>query len=214
MESQPHLQFPNQKFDHSSDYFKEYVHHLQKAANSMDPKTLHQATELIQKAIENRRSIFVAGNGGSAAIANHLHCDFLKGISTQTPLLPKVVSLASTVPTITAISNDLSYDEVFAYQLERLMEKEDLLIVISSSGNSKNILRALEVAKSKGKQNTIAFTGFSGGEASQLAQVSIHYPIHNYGIVEDLHQMTMHVIAQFLRSKFLNDPNLVEKTVF
>ncbi len=141
----------------------------------------------------------------SAAIANHLSCDCLKGIRSATALRPRVVSLSATVELITAIANDFSYDEVFSFQLSSLAVPGDLLIAISSSGNSPNIIAALNWAKDNGLR-TLAMTGFDGGAAAGIADVSLHVRADNYGVIEDVHQSLMHLLAQYVRHKNLIDP--------
>ena len=125
-------------------------------------------------------------------------------MSTNSTLSPRVVSLVSNVPMLTAISNDISYEESFSYYFGRLsINPNDMLIVISSSGNSPNIVKVLESAKKKGIK-TAALVGFSGGKAKDLADVSIHIPINNYGVCEDLHQSVMHIVSQYLNKKHIN----------
>ena len=142
--------------------------------------------------------MFACGNGGSAAIANHLQCDHLKGVRTDTDLSPRVSSLSSNVELLTAIANDIGYNEVFTYQLQSQASPGDVLIVISSSGRSPNVVEALRWARQHDVR-TIALTGFGGGDAKNTAEVAIHVDCTNYGIVEDLHQSVMHVLAQYVR---------------
>ena len=195
--------FPDHVHDNAGEYAFEYMRRLGKAAATVVPKAVSAAAELLLAATKAGRRIYSCGNGGSAAIANHLVCDCLKGIRTGTALRPKVHSLSSTVELITAISNDISNDEIFAFQLSSLGEAGDLLIAISSSGASPNIIRALEEAKAIG-MSTIAMTGFSGGGAAQAADVSLHVDCENYGIVEDVHQSLMHILAQYTRHAHLD----------
>ncbi len=142
--------------------------------------------------------VFSCGNGGSASIANHLQCDHVKGIRNGTDLTPRVVSLSTNVELLTAIANDLSYDAVFEYQLQSQARPGDVLIAVSSSGRSPNIVRALDWARANGMQ-TIALTGFEGGAARRTAGVSVHVDSTNYGVIEDAHQACMHLLAQYVR---------------
>ena len=157
--------------------------------------------------------IFSCGNGGSAAIANHLVCDCLKGVRSGTSLRPKVHSLSTAVELITAITNDIAPEEMFAYQLSSMARADDVLIAISSSGRSANIVRALSEAKSLGLA-TIAMTGFSGGEAAKLADISLHVSAENYGLVEDIHQSLMHILTQYLRQAHLDRPDTLGSIYF
>ena len=130
---------------------------------------------------------FSCGNGGSASIANHMQCDHVKGVRTATDLAPRVQSLSTNVELLSAIANDLGYEHVFTYQLQSQSEPGDVLIAVSSSGRSPNIGRAISWARDHGL-HTIAVTGFDGGVARELAEVSIHVECTNYGVIEDLHQ--------------------------
>lgn len=194
------MSFPEQKYDSASAYFADYVARYARAAQAIDATRIDAAAEILRRAYRERRWTFACGNGGSAAISNHLHCDHLKGVQTDTDLHPRVVSLSANLETITAIANDIDFADVFVYQLRTLAEPGDVLITISASGDSENVVRAAQWAKENGL-STIAMTGFSGGRTAALADVSIHFAADNYGVVEDLHQSVMHVLAQFLRQE-------------
>ena len=197
--------FPTERTEHASDYADAYFDHLSAATASIDRAAVEAAARRIADAAKAGQRIYSCGNGGSAAIANHLVCDCMKGIRSDSTLRPQVVSLSTTVEIITAIGNDIGYDEVFRFQLESLARKGDVLVAISSSGNSPNIINAIEWAKANGV-TTIAMTGFSGGGAAKLADISLHVDAQNYGIVEDLHQSLMHLLAQYIRQLHLADP--------
>lgn len=182
-----------------SDYKTYYVNLINRGLDNITEDKLNAAYSTIENAIVNFRDIFVCGNGGSAAISEHMSCDHSKGIATNTALFPKVHSLTSNMSLLTALANDIGYEEIFASQLALQGKKDDVLIVISSSGNSPNIIRALEVANAL-QMKTISFTGFDGGKAYDLAEINLHVPINNYGIVEDCHQILMHIIAQHIRT--------------
>lgn len=179
-------------------YWSVYADQLAAAAKGVDPAALQAAADLMTETIKADGWIYACGNGGSAAIANHLHCDFTKGVATDTPYRPRVISLSANIETITAIGNDISYADIFAYQLKQAGRAGDLLVTVSSSGDSENIVRAIETAKAQGMR-CVALTGFAGGRSRTMADVSIHVPAGNYGVVEDLHQSMMHVLAQFIR---------------
>ena len=167
---------------------------------------------LFGKTLFKKKKIFICGNGGSASISNHFVCDHQKGSSMGTKLMPGIISLSSNIEIITAISNDISYDHIFSYQLERLAKPGDGLITISSSGNSKNIILAIECAKNK-KLTTISLNGFNGGKANKISQISLNVPSRNYGVVEDIHQSIMHILSQSLRMRNLKKIN-IEKIYF
>lgn len=190
--------FPAHRYADAGDYLTAYAELTQSGWQSVDRSAVRRAADVLLRAYKDGREVFVCGNGGSAAIAAHLECDHVKGIHTGTDLSPRVRSLAANVPLLTAIANDLAYDEVFAFPLARLSRRGDVLLTISSSGNSANIIKAIECARARGLM-TIALTGFDGGAARRLAEISIHVAVQNYGVIEDIHQGVMHVLAQYLR---------------
>jgi phosphoheptose isomerase len=156
--------------------------------------------------------VFSCGNGGSAAIANHMQCDQVKGLRTGTDLRPRFVSLSSNTEVLTAIANDLAFEDVFAYQLETQAGPGDVLFAVSSSGRSANIVRAVTWARDNGLA-TVALTGFTGGGARAVADVSVHVDSTNYGIIEDLHQTITHALAQYLRQSRMS-ADAIASTVF
>src|SRR5580704_6817045 len=178
-------------------HVKGYADALSRALLSIDWTQLNLAIEEIESVRVRRARLWVAGNGGSAAIADHLLCDWVKGTFTPSQLPIHVHSLVSNTALLTACANDFGYDASFSRQIEMQAQPGDVLICISSSGNSANILAGLRAASSMGLK-TIAFTGFGGGEAVKLADINIHVAVHNYGVVEDCHQILMHNIAQYI----------------
>ncbi len=168
---------------------------------SIDHDEFKKAAELIwMTSISNyRNNIYTIGNGASASIAQHWACDYTKGCK-KGGLRPRVISLAANIPLMTAISNDISYDDVYSFQLDALGQEGDVLVAISSSGNSPNVVKAIETAKSL-KMKTIALTGFDGGKARELADISLHVDINEYEAAEDVHQAIMHMIAKYMRTK-------------
>lgn len=192
------MSFPEKPFDSIALFFDAYAGQLADAAASVSREALMAAQEMLAAAIARDGAIFSCGNGGSAAIANHLVCDHSRGIAKDTGLRPRIHSLSATVEVLTAIANDLDYAEVFTEQLRLLARPGDLLITISSSGDSENVARAIAWARDNG-MGTIALTGFAGGRTARLAEVNIHVASDNYGVVEDLHQSIMHALAQFIR---------------
>ena len=178
-------------------FLKNYLDTLTKVILKSNIKNLNKAANAIVSASRKKKSIFVCGNGGSAAISNHYVCDYLKFLRQNTKLKPKVISLSSNIETITAVGNDINYDQIFKYQAESLFERNDLLIIISSSGNSPNIVEVLNYAKKK-KVKTIGFSGFNGGYLDKNSDIPININVSNYGISEDAHHILMHVILQYL----------------
>lgn len=192
------VKFPIGPYASAASYFDAYAEEMARATKSIDPATLERAAATLVEAYLCGARIFSCGNGGSASIANHMQCDHGKGIRTTTDLSPRVLSLSANVELLTAIANDTGYENIFAYQLESQSAPGDVLLAVSSSGRSPNIVRALAWARDHGLR-TIAITGFDGGAARAIAEVSVHVDCKNYGIVEDLHQAIMHALAQYIR---------------
>ena len=205
--------FPNHIYIDAASYSEDYFQLHSDSVKIMDKECIASAGELLVKAVCSGKRIFSCGNGGSAAISNHLVCDCVKSVRTSTNVQPKAFSLSGSSELITAIANDSSFDEVFSYQLESLAEEGDVLIAISSSGASPNIINAIKKAKEKGLA-TIAMTGFDGEPAAKLADISLHVPANNYGVVEDIHQSLMHILAQFLRVTHFNRSSELGSTMF
>lgn len=204
--------FPSVPYPGAVSYFDGYISATATAARSVEAAAVEAAATILLDAYTCGRLVFACGNGGSAAISNHLQCDHLKGIRTATDIAPRVLSLSANVELLTAIANDIAYDEVFTYQLQSQASPGDVLIAVSSSGQSRNILRALTWAREHGLR-TIVLTGFDGGDARTLADVCIHVDAANYGIVEDVHQTIMHALAQYIRQSRMT-PDAILTSVF
>lgn len=208
----PADKFPSGPFALASSYSAAYFQQFSEAASSIDSDQVDRAAALLVDAFTKGATVFSCGNGGSASIANHMQCDHLKGVSTGTDLAPKVVSLSTNVELLTAIANDLAYEEIFRHQMELQSRPGDLLVAISSSGRSPNIVNALEWCRDHGRR-TIALTGFDGGAAKLCADVAVHVECSNYGIIEDVHQAVMHLLAQYVRQSRMT-PGTVSITTF
>ena len=203
--------FPARRFDRADSYGAAYTSELSRACGTIDLAQVHRAAEILLAAHRRDAAVFACGNGGSASIANHLQCDHVKGVRTGTDLTTRVYSLSTNIELLSAIANDLGYDEVFEYQLQSHARPGDVLIAVSSGGRSPNIVRALDWAAAHGMQ-TIALTGFSGEPARRRATVSIHVDAANYGIIEDAHQACMHLLAQYVRQTRMSADAVVMTT--
>jgi D,D-heptose 1,7-bisphosphate phosphatase len=197
------LRFPTHRIDGADRYGEAYVAELARAFATVDPAQIGRAAEILIDAYTRDAAVFACGNGGSASIANHMQCDHVKGVGNGTDLTTRVYSLSTNVELFSAIANDIGYDAVFEYQLRSQARPGDVLIVISSSGRSPNIVRALDWATEFGLR-TIALTGFDGGPARRRATASVHVNSANYGIIEDAHQACMHLLAQYVRQSRMN----------
>lgn len=194
--------FPATRFRDAASYLGGYVEETVWAASSIEKAAFDRAAAILLGAYTRGATVFSCGNGGSAAIANHLQCDHTKGVRAATDLMPRVVSLSASIELVTAIANDISYEDVFVFQLQSQANPGDVLVAVSSSGRSPNIVHALRWARDHGL-HTIALTGFDGGEAKALAEVAVHVNGRNYGVVEDLHQVIMHALAQYIRQSHM-----------
>ncbi len=204
------MSFPDTKFSDISTYASAYFEQIKAAQTSVGADSLEAAFALLDEAYGRGAVVYVCGNGGSAAISNHLVCDHSKSGQTDTDLRPKVVSLSTNMEMITAIANDISYDETFVYQLKTLAEPGDVLLTISASGDSENVVQSAKWAKDNGL-SVIAFTGFDGGRSASIADINLHVIGDNYGVVEDIHQGLMHILAQFLRQSHMDDATVPDR---
>lgn len=189
-----------------NEFVADYYARFAQALLSFDKLPLADVLTVFDAVTEAQGTIWTAGNGGSAAISDHTVCDTTKGtfVDGQPPI--RSVSLAANGPMITALANDISYDQVFRRQLEFYLKPEDAVLLVSSSGNSPNVVEACTYANEFGVP-TIAFVGFKGGKLAELAQHVVHVPVENYGIVEDAHQSLIHVLTQYLRARALERTN-------
>ena len=185
---------------------KSYIYNLEARIKKLDLLKIQKIEDIIFKKIKEDKKIFVCGNGGSASIANHFLCDFNKGIklSSKNKLKPKIVSLSNNIESILAIANDISFNKIFSFQLDNYYTKGDIVILLSCSGSSPNILDVLEYCKKK-KIFTISLTGFAKKNIQSKANLNLNFEINNYGISEDLFQIIMHMLSQSIRLKFIKN---------
>ena len=175
------------------DYYQQYIRVL----NSFDKSSLGPVLDTFLDVRDKGGTLWVAGNGGSAAIGDHTVCDVTKGTHTEGQPTIKSISLTSNTAMLTALGNDLDYEQVFSQQLKYYLGKNDAVLLVSSSGNSPNVVKACEYANSRGVP-TIAFVGFKGGKLRHIAKHCVWIPIENYGMAEDAHQGLMHVTTQYI----------------
>lgn len=175
----------------------EYLEDEMNTLRALDVESLNQALNLLMEAFENGNTVYVFGNGGSAATASHFQNDFNKGVSEHTAKKFNFLCLNDNVATIMAVANDIGYDEIFRFQLRGHLKPGDLILAISGSGNSKNVLNAVEYAKEQGSQ-VIGLTGFRGGKLKELADISLHAPVESMQITEDIHLIFNHLMMRTL----------------
>ena len=165
---------------------------------------IERALSAIMEAYERDATIYIFGNGGSAATASHFVCDFNKGISEHFDKKFNLVCLNDNFPTMMSIANDISYEEVFSFPLKNRLKVTDLILAISGSGNSENVIKAVEYAKTVGTK-VVGITGYNGGKLKELADYHMHVPVDDMQITEDIHMsfdhMMYRVIIDYLKNR-------------
>lgn len=192
------------------DDLQEYWESLASVARAMPYRLMERAADLLLECHARANTIYIMGNGGSAATASHFACDLAKG--TRCELAPpfRVVPLTDNTPLMTAWANDISYERIFAEQLSALVRPHDVVIVISASGNSPNILAAVEVAR-EAQALSIALTGHTGGALRRLAYLTIPVPSESMEQVEDIHLAIGHSLCVALRRRLRADAELADR---
>ena len=201
-----HKRFPLKKINKSKQFYLQYINEKNNLLKNINFRELDKIINAIKKCVKNNNIIYTCGNGGSSSLADHFVCDFIKQTNNKTNLKVKSISLTSNFSLISAIANDISYDDIFSFQIEKLCKRNDVLFLFSVSGNSKNLIKAVKKAKTKGIK-TISFTGFNGGRLSKITDFNLNFPMANYGIVEDCHISIMHFLSQYLRNTKIKSKN-------
>ncbi|MCX6721586.1 MAG: SIS domain-containing protein [Candidatus Staskawiczbacteria bacterium] len=184
----------------AKEFSKNYLDELKKVLDSAERDLLvniEKIAVLLQETKNKKNQIFMMGNGGSASTASHFAEDLAKGTIVGDSLRFKVISLADNIPGILAWANDSSYEDIFIEQLKNLMEPGDVVIGISGSGNSKNVIKAIEYANQKGG-TTVGFSGYDGGKLIKTAKFNIYAPIFNMQKAEDIHMIVAHILVSLL----------------
>jgi len=174
-------------------YIGSYLDRLAALLKKINPEEVSKVGQLLATARDEGRQVFLCGNGGSAALASHIAVDLGKGCSRNRAKRFRVISFTDNVPWITALSNDVSYEDVFVEQLRNYAQKGDVLIAISSSGNSKNVLKAVEYANQIGCE-TVGLSGFAGGKLKGLAKYNVVVPAEHMGLIEDGQMVVGHIL--------------------
>ena len=182
------------------DYLNQIRGYIEKekgVLDCLDGDAINLAMNEIVRARDEKNQIFIMGNGGSAATASHYTGDFNKGLSLDREKKCRFYCLNDNVATVVSLANDLCYEEIFVQQLKNFMDPGDIVIAISGSGNSENIIRAVRYAKEKGNL-VIGLTGYDGGKLKELSDIQLHVPIHDMQITEDIHMMFDHLMMSIL----------------
>jgi D-sedoheptulose 7-phosphate isomerase len=181
---------------------EDHITDMRRVLGEIPSEAVEQVVEVIVQAHREMRHVYIIGNGGSASTASHFACDLSKATIVEGRRRLRVTSLTDNLALLTAWANDTSYDMVFAEQLSGLLNPGDVVIAISASGNSPNLLEAMRVARSCGAV-TVGLVGFGGGSLKQGVDVAVHVPSHSYGVVEDCHLVLGHAITASTRSALL-----------
>lgn len=181
---------------------EEYLNNLAKLAQRIDRERVEAFADALFHAWKDDRCVFVFGNGGSAATANHMVCDFVKTAAVDGQRRLRAFCLVDSMGMGTALANDIGYEDTFRYPLETYSRPGDVVVGLSGSGNSRNVLRACRWARENGVM-VVALSGFDGGELKNLADLHINVPSDNFGLIEDLHLVVGHSVAQILKSRVL-----------
>ncbi|MGC3989249.1 MAG: SIS domain-containing protein [Chthoniobacteraceae bacterium] len=181
-----------------SSHAAEYLQRLQTLLAQMEPAVLETIAAELVRAYKDDANIYVVGNGGSASTASHMSCDLSKGTLSPAHRRLRVVSLTDNMAWFSAIANDFGYEEVFVEQLRTIIRPGDLVISISASGNSPNVVKAVQFAKDKGVK-TISLLGFKGGKLKEISDIVLHLEGTDYGTIEDAHLILNHMLVEYMR---------------
>ena len=188
----------------SNDFVKKYFIDLKELINTININEITEFTKEIDNVYKNEKTIFIMGNGGSAATASHFACDINKGVSLKLQKKFKVLCLNDNIPIMLAYSNDISYDSIFIEQLKNFIMNDDLVIGISGSGNSKNVLNSIEYANKVGAR-TFGIIGCDGGKLKDIAQKSLIVKSFDMQKIEDCHLILVHLVMQYFYKKLNKD---------
>ncbi len=187
---------------YSSDKVRAYLDRLHAMLAAMDAEAVVKAADVLLDAYDRQRTVFICGNGGSASTASHMAADFGKNaVAAGKPRL-RVISLNDNMAWFSSLANDLGYANVFVEQMENLLGPGDVLVTLSASGNSENVVKAAEFARARGGR-VVALVGFTGGKLARMADAVVHLRSDDYGPVEDGHLVLNHIFTEALRERAL-----------
>jgi len=185
---------------------KNFIEEVKNNLDLINEEEIEKIFSLIYNACKNDKTIFIIGNGGSASNASHLAQDLSRITITfdKTAKRIRTLSLTDNISCITAVGNDFGYENIFTAQLETFANNGDVLMAISCSGNSPNVINAVNFAHSK-NMTVVGFTGFKGGKLKELSEIPVHTPLDDFGIVESIHSAIFHYLAIELRSRYMQN---------
>jgi D-sedoheptulose 7-phosphate isomerase len=181
-----------------------YIDLVKSTLDALDPKALDALVEAFHATYEKGGNIYTMGNGGSGASASHAAGDFLKGASYGLDKRFRMICLNDNLPSMMAIANDVGWDSIFIEPLKNFLKPEDLVIGISGSGNSKNVVNALEYANAQGA-TTVAMSGFKGGKISEIATINVHAPVMDMEVTEDVHMVIFNIVKKQMMARLMGD---------
>ena len=183
---------------------QQYIDLVKSTLDALDPKALDALVEAFHTTYEKGGNIYTMGNGGSGASASHAAGDFLKGASYGLDKRFKMICLNDNLPSMMAIANDIGWESIFVEPLKNFLSEDDLVIGISGSGNSKNVVNALEYANANGA-TTVAMSGFKGCEISQIASINVHAPVMDMEVTEDVHMVIFNIVKKQMMARLMGD---------
>ena len=183
---------------------QQYIDLVKSTLDALDPKALDALVEAFHTTYEKGGNIYTMGNGGSGASASHAAGDFLKGASYGLDKRFKMICLNDNLPSMMALANDIGWESIFVEPLKNFLSEDDLVIGISGSGNSKNVVNALEYANANGA-TTVAMSGFKGGKISQIASINVHAPVMDMEVTEDVHMVIFNIVKKQMMARLMGD---------
>ncbi len=183
---------------------QQYIDLVKSTLDALDPKALDALVEAFHTTYEKGGNIYTMGNGGSGASASHAAGDFLKGASYGLNKRFKMICLNDNLPSMMAIANDIGWESIFVEPLKNFLSEDDLVIGISGSGNSKNVVNALEYANANGA-TTVAMSGFKGGKISEIATINVHAPVMDMEVTEDVHMVIFNIVKKQMMARLMGD---------
>ena len=183
---------------------RSYLTRLTATLEALPIDAIEDLSELLYRAYTDGKQVFTLGNGGSASTASHMAADLGKNTIGPNMRRFRIQSLNDNIPMLTALSNDLGYENMFAEQLQNLIQPGDVLIVLSGSGKSPNVIKAMEYARSQSAE-VAALVGFGGGRAGELADIEVLVDSSDYGVIEDAHLIINHILVEYFRRRLADE---------
>jgi D-sedoheptulose 7-phosphate isomerase len=186
------------------EHIQDYLQRLRMTLDRIPEEQVVKFVDALYRTYRDGKQVFVIGNGGSASTASHMAADLAKNTIGPNMRRFRILSLNDNIPLLTALANDIGYDRVFSEQLQNLIHPGDVLVVISGSGNSSNVLRAIEYAREQCAL-VVGLLGFGGGEAARLCDIPIVIDSSDYGVVEDAHLILNHILVEYFRERLASE---------